>query len=237
MNLFFWRRHRDMLPLPYKREVHCHILPGLDDGSDSIRETNKCLKALATMGVERVVCTPHRCSKFHNTLASAQPVFEQLRAENPILEGLSFEYRMDDSMLSVGQFVPIAGKYVLIEDGFHQHYHCLEEVVNNILSLGLIPVLAHPERYRYLAAQGVPLCVEWKSMGLLFQCNMLSFAGFYGDGPKDFVSQLLDSELIDFMGSDMHSTRYANALLEYLKTEEYSEIRNSLQAMIMNDKI
>lgn len=237
MNLFFWRRHREMLPLPYRREVHCHILPGLDDGSDSFSETDKCLKAFSAMGVERVVCTPHRCSKFHNTLASAQPVFDQVKAENPILESLSFEYRLDESIADVEHFQTIAGKYVLIEDGFSQHYHCLEKVVTDILTQGLIPVLAHPERYRYLAIQGIPLCHEWKSMGLLFQCNMLSFAGFYGDGPKDFVNQLLDSELIDFMGSDMHSSRYANALMEYLRTEDYAEIREALHAQIMNDKI
>lgn len=236
MDFFFWR-HREMLPLPYQREVHCHLLPGLDDGSDSFTETGKCLNALASMGVKHVVCTPHRCDKFHNTLALVQPVFEQVKAENPILESLSFEYRMDDSISDVETFQPIAGKYVLIEDGFHHHYHNLEKVSNDILSKGFIPVLAHPERYKYLAAQGIPLCEEWKSMGLLFQCNMLSFAGFYGDGPKDFVNQMLDSEIIDFMGSDMHNTRYAMALNDYLQTQDYQDIRDSLKAMIMNDKI
>lgn len=236
IDFFFWR-HKEMLPLPYKREVHCHVLPGLDDGSDSLRETDKCLKALAMMGVQHVVCTPHRCSKFHNTVASAQPVFDQVKAENPILESLSFEYRIDETIADVEQFHPIAGKYVIIEDGFNQHYHSMEEVVNRIQSKGLIPVLAHPERYHYLAAHGIPLCNEWKSMGVLFQCNMLSFAGFYGDGPKDFVNQLFDSELIDFMGSDMHNRHYADSLIEYLKTDEYLDIRDSLQAMIMNDQI
>lgn len=234
---FFFRRHREMLPLPYKREVHCHVLPGLDDGSDSFRETSKCLKAFATMGVEHVVCTPHRCNKFHNTLASALPVFEQVKAENPIVDSLSFEYRIDETIADVEQFQAIAGKYVIIEDGFNHHYHCLEEVVDRILCKGLIPVLAHPERYSYLAIQGIPLCAEWKSMGLLFQCNMLSFAGFYGNGPKEFVNQLFDSEMIDFMGSDLHNSRYADALMNYLKTEDYAEIRDSLQAMIMNDLI
>lgn len=237
MNLLFWRRHRDMLPLPYKREVHCHILPGLDDGSDSFHETDKCLKALAEMGVEHVVCTPHRCAKFHNTLASVQPVFEQAKAEHPILESLSFEYRMDESINDVEHFQPIAGKYVLIEDGFKEHYHCLETVVTKVLNMGLIPVLAHPERYRYLAMQGIPLCNEWKSMGLLFQCNMLSFAGFYGDGPKEFVNQMLDNGVIDFMGSDMHNSHYADVLKEYLCTEDYGDIRDTLQSMIMNDQI
>lgn len=236
MDLFFWR-HRDIHPLPYKREVHCHVLPGIDDGSDSFRETGKCLKSLESMGVEHVVCTPHRCSKFHNTIASAQPVFDQVRSEYPILESLSFEYRLDDSISTVEQFVPIAGKYVLIEDGFHQHYHCLEEMATNILSQGLIPVLAHPERYRYLAMQGIPLCHEWKSMGLLFQCNMLSFAGFYGDGPKEFVNQMFDSEIIDFMGSDMHNSHYANALMDYLRTDDYRDISDALKAQIMNDQI
>lgn len=236
MNFFFWR-HNEMLPLPYQREVHCHVLPGLDDGSGSMSETGDCLKLMAQMGVRHVVCTPHHNLRYPNTLQMAKPVFDEVRANYPMLESLSFEYRIDPSIDQLDGFVPIAGRYVLIEDGFRVHYDCLEQVAKRVFSMGYVPVLAHPERYEFLSMRGIDYCSELRGMGLLFQCNMLSFAGYYGSGPKDFVFQMFDRGFIDFMGSDMHNTRYAHALAAYLKTDEYSDIRESFEAMIMNDQI
>lgn len=237
MNLFFWRSHRDMLPLPYRREMHCHVLPGLDDGAQTMRVSESCIKSLLSMGVERIVCTPHHNTKYPNAMDEAYSVFEEVKVNNPALEEMSFEYRLDDSVNEVKAFLPIAGRYVLIEDGLTQHYTCLEEVAQKVTQQGFIPVLAHPERYPDLVMQGMMECDYLRSQGILFQCNMLSFAGFYSEGAKRFVYKLLDRGMIDFMGSDMHNERYARALIEFLKTEEYEEIREPLQAMIMNDKV
>lgn len=252
MDFFFWHKQK-MLTLPYRREIHCHLLPGVDDGSQSIEESIECLKALAMMGVERVVLTPHRNRVFQNVTDELAHKYAQLIdacAEEiskddtkrkglllPAIEHLSLEYKMDTSIQDVNEFKPIVGNYVLVENGFTTDYPYVEQTANRILSQGMIPVLAHPERYTYWMQNGIAPFEDLQSMGFLFQCNIVSFAGFYGESSKNVAYSLLEHGLIDFLGSDMHNKHYYMELEEFLKTEDYKYIREDLVQMIINDKI
>lgn len=252
---FLFHRHRDVLPLPYKRELHCHIIPGVDDGSPAMDFSLDYLNNLSQFGVERVVFTPHHTfPNFLNTPEKIGPIFDSLKHEVtgrniPIeLEDYSFEYRLDESFLQMmeagakwgdpnGQFRPLKGRYLLIENSFAQPLLNLDEVCVKLQELGWYLIMAHPERYHYYSRRGLHSYEHLQDLGVEFQCNVLSFSGYYGDTAKKTAFRLLEEGMVNFLGSDLHNKRHVELLTKYLQTKDYASIREDLESSIMNDKI
>ena len=104
---FFFKK-RELLPLPYKREMHCHLIPEVDDGSQSFAFSIKALRSLQDFGVERVIFTPHHTyPRFLASVEEIQSRYEELKtlAANEGLsiecENVSYEYRVDSSLEAV----------------------------------------------------------------------------------------------------------------------------------------
>lgn len=243
-----------MLPLPYKREMHCHIIPGVDDGSPEMDFSVDYLKSLAEMGLERVIFTPHHTEpNFMNTPAKINPLFRDLKArvaeENiPIeLEDFSFEYRLDESflqMMETGRFGdpncqlrPLKDHYILVENSFVQPLLNLDDVLFNLQDKGWYPIMAHPERFQYYTRRGLKAYEQLQNNGIEFQCNLLSFSGYYGESAQKMAYKLLDEGYVNFLGSDLHNMRHVQLLRSFLATKDYAEIRDELVQSIENDKI
>lgn len=251
---FLFKRKREMLPLPYRRELHCHIIPGVDDGSPELEFSLQYLRALSEMGLERVVFTPHHTEpNFMNTPQKIAPIFHELKRaamqeEIPVeLEDFSFEYRLDESflqMMEAGKFGadtcqlrPLKGRYLLVENSFVQPLLNLDDVLYQLMEQGWYVVMAHPERFQYYNQRGLKKYEHLQSMGVEFQCNLLSFSGYYGETAKKTAYKLLDEGYVNFLGSDLHNARHVELIRAFLSSKEYSEILPDLQSLIENDRL
>lgn len=251
---FLFRRHREALPLPYKRELHCHIVPGVDDGSPEQHFSLEYLQDLSQFGVEKIIFTPHHTfPNFLNTSERIEPIFTELKAEaarqgiGVELEDFSFEYRLDESFLQMMEcgkwgdancpFRPLKGRYLLIENSFAQPLINLDDVCYKLQEQGWYLIMAHPERYHYYARRGMNAYEHLQNLGVEFQCNILSFAGYYGETVQKAAFRLLEEGMVNFLGSDLHNKHHADLIRKYLATKDYASVREELEQNIMNDKI
>jgi len=240
--------------MPYKRELHCHIVPGVDDGSETLEESLQLIRGLSEMGVESIVFTPHHTEpKFLNSQEKIAPLFQTLCTEVekegiPVtLEDFSFEYRIDESfiqMMASGkwgesqcQLRPLRGRYLLIENSFGQPLYNLPDVLTQLQQNGWFLIMAHPERYRYYIQRGLSSYEHLAEQGVEFQCNLLSFSGYYGEHAQKTARRLLDEGLVSFLGSDMHNMHHVELLKEYLSTKDYARLYEDLALSANNDKI
>ena len=106
---------------------------------------------------------------------------------------------------------PLKGKKVLVEFSFVSPPLNLKEQLFNLQIKGYEPVLAHPERYTYFAANKSAFD-DFKSMGCLFQLNVLSLSGYYGKIPQELANWLVSKNYIDLLGTDLHHQRHLDAL-------------------------
>lgn len=206
-------------------DIHCHLVPQVDDGSKSLEETIECLHVLQDVGFKKVYITPHFCfPRFPNQEEDIERRFENLKKEikekDPSitiqLAGIGGEYRVDDGFekrTKEGAHIlkTANDKLLLIELSLHQQRMGLEETIFDLQMKGHELVLAHPERYPYYGVHS-GILGKLKEQGVYFQINILSLSGFYGEGAQKRAFDYLEEGWVDFLGTDMHNTLYAKAL-------------------------
>ena len=182
-------------------------------------------KALKEWGFSRVTCTPHINAKFPNSPDRIKPAFDSLtaalEAEGVDLElKMSAEYRLVPQtwpeVLKNNWLMPIEDKYILMELPISKPEKMgtirpIEEF-KKILSMGLIPILPHPERYFYLSKKELMSFVE---AGVLIQCNYGSLAGLYGQEVQDRVQNIISEGIVSFYGTDLHNETYVKVLSKW----------------------
>ena len=112
----------------------------------------------------------------------------------------------------------------------------LEAFVNELVrTYGFKPILAHPERYPYYQREPSNY-LRLRRMGLRFQINLLSLSGFYGKQVRDLAKEMLDKNMVEFVGTDLHNHKHLQSITEYMGTREYDFLlRNA--SKLLNDKI
>ena len=105
------------------------------------------------------------------------------------------------------------GKYLLTEFSLHQQVIGLDQVMFDLQMKNYEIILAHPERYHYYSSASSKL-QHLKDMGVYFQVNILSLIGFYGEGPRRKAFEMIEKGWVEFLGTDMHNTLYAQALID-----------------------
>lgn len=206
-------------------DVHSHLLPAVDDGSQCLEDTIHCLNIMREVGFEKAVITPHyQYPRFPNVESDIEVRYAALNNalqahpdyNGPQLIGVAGEYRVDSGFgVRIGQqnFLRIAGRYILIELSLHQQVMGLVEMVFDLQMKGYEIILAHPERYPYLSVES-QLLERLKDMGVMFQTNILSLAGFYGESSRYKAYSLIDEGWVELLGTDMHNPIYAKALAD-----------------------
>lgn len=192
-------------------DIHCHLLPGVDDGFSSTEKSLHALKKYAERGVEKIVLTPHFMKDYpDNDRASIIAKFETFKAEAAKVCGIELhlgaEYMLDGRFMEHFRqgFLTLdkAGTHVLCETSYLMYEHGITEMLYDVMCEGFQPVIAHPERYEYASQDNY---LRWKSKQYKFQLNLLSLAGAYG-GPAMAKSHfMLKRGMYDFVGSDMHN--------------------------------
>ncbi len=198
-------------------DMHSHLLPGIDDGSPDILTSAGLKTGLEDLGYTKFVVTPHiMWDLYKNTPETIGMSLGQLQA-SPEHQNIraAAEYFLDDyfeELLSAGQpLLCITGKRVLVEFSFVAPPLDLKSLLFKIQISGYEPIIAHPERYGYFNAHRV-VFDELKSMGCLFQLNLLSVAGYYGKVAQELAAYLLQKKYIDYIGTDMHHDRHLDTL-------------------------
>jgi len=213
-------------------DIHSHIIPSIDDGAKDIEESIKLLKELETIGYKKVITTPHIMSDAYKN--SATNIYEGLRIlqdkmaqEDISLElDVGAEYYLDDGFydrLKDEHVMSINQKYLLFETSYMSKPMLLEDMIYAISTAGHIPLMAHPERYRYIK-NPIEEYKRFKDLGVMFQVNINSFGGYYGQDAKNKALFLSDAGMIDFLGSDVHHIKQLKMLNDVIYTKEYQKI-------------
>ncbi|MBR4595577.1 MAG: hypothetical protein IKO31_02545 [Bacteroidales bacterium] len=202
-----------------RTDCHCHILPLLDDGSKCMAESVLLARYQVKWGFRKAVCTSHRVGKYPNVpedvIRACDALQEELvRQDVPIELTPSMEYRLIPETwpetLEKGWLLPWEGNHILIELPIHKASRIgdivPEDEIKRLLDMGYQPVLAHPERYLYL---DIDRYRSFKEAGALFQRNIGSLEGLYGEAVSARTKALLAHNLYDTQGTDLHNEGYA----------------------------
>ena len=205
-----------------KLDFHSHILPGLDDGATDLENSVALASAMSSWGFERITCTPHITNKFMNTPDTIRPAFEQLQ-EALYVNGIDVELRMSaeyrlvpetwPEVLEKNWLMPIEDKFVIMELPIFNPEDIKDikpiEEFRKVVSLGLTPLLPHPERYFYLSKDEL---MRYLDAGVKIQSNYGSLAGLYGDQAQQNAQALVDEGLVSYYGTDMHNLKYVDII-------------------------
>lgn len=226
----FFFKSREPKQLPFSTDMHCHIIPGVDDGSPDVETSLTLLNHMAGWGLERIFASPHSTQdRFENTPQSLAEPFAELKAaisaENlPIELHHHMEYRIDEffiQQLEADNIVTLPGNFLLIENAFAYEPWGLDNIIYNLTNKGYRPILAHPERYSYYAINHYDRYESLHQLGVYFQVNLLSLAGHYGKIEHDAAEFLLKKRWAQFVGTDLHRMSHVETISNYLGSRRF----------------
>jgi protein-tyrosine phosphatase len=235
--MFFFKKSTpllsDLIPDDYT-DIHSHLLPGIDDGSRDISETQHLISSLKAIGFNEFITTPHVYNGvWENTTQGIQSTLEKTITQ---LDGTPLfaaaEYMMDsyffDRLKKQEPLLTLKENYLLVEMSYLNAPIQLYDIIFEIQLQGYKPVLAHPERYLFYA-NNFDEFTKLKKSGCLFQLNLLSTTGYYGAVVTKIAQKLLDQNSYDFVGSDVHHQKHVNALSTKLQIKNHESLRPLLK--------
>lgn len=212
------------MKLPVK-DIHCHLLPGVDDGFQHASDSLNALSRMAESGCRELVFTPHLNPDVYPDVAESHhrevyEVFrEQIPAELGITTSLAAEYMVvngfEDRVSSrADELLTYSDGSILVEMSYYYRSKNLEQVLFELNMAGLNPILAHPERYLYMAdsLSDFDRIVE---MGCRLQMNIMSLTGTYGRQSLCILDYLLKRDMYSFIATDLHSLNQLDRILAY----------------------
>lgn len=191
-------------------DLHSHILPELDDGSQSLEESLAMARVAVDSGVTAVAATPHcmegRAREVDSAWRLLAEALEVMEIPLKLYEGMEiFGTRDTLRLLREGKLFTLnRSRYPLVEFGFQTSGEEETRILGDLLQAGFIPVVAHPERYRYIQ-QEPELANKWKRMGCVFQVNRGSLLGRFGRNAQAMALELVDRGFAAAVASDAHS--------------------------------
>lgn len=239
-------------------DLHCHILPNVDDGSFSMDETIEILKQAANAGFDTICFTPHYAEPQYvknkkQNQETLTKVKEKLEQENIAIKlFLGNEVFLQDKMpelLESGEISSLADtQYILIELPMYQELpeEIVQKMIGSLQQKGLRVVVAHPERYVYIQKNPDKL-PQYFGENVIFQSNYASILGGYGREAQKTIKKLLKDRKIHYFATDIHHAN--NGIYEKMPIilkklskivdEEYFEIltQTNPRAIIENREI
>lgn len=194
-------------------DIHTHVLPGIDDGSQSLEESLLILEDLASHGFTDVICTPHYIEDSQYAASNvvkrerlcSLKVAAQDRGININIHLGNEAYITEnmDKLIKQKQIETIGDNYLLFELPMSGAVNSLMDYSHNLRCEGYNLILAHPERYVKFQ-QNPEFAATLHSKGVEFQCNYGSMTGKYGKHAEKMLKYLLKNDLVDYFGTDIH---------------------------------
>lgn len=222
-------------------DFHSHLIPGIDDGSPDIETSIQLIKGFINLGYKKLITTPHVYKDYYpNTTDKIKEGLKTLKKavkeEDLDIEiEAAAEYFIDlhfEKLLAEKDLLCVYENQVLIEFSFFGPPPNLNEILFEMQIKGYQPILAHPERYSFLQGD-IRQYNELKSMGCLFQANLLAFTDHYGKPVKEIALLLLKNKLYDYAGTDLHHAKHM-AFLNKLN-EDHKMIQKLVEYGFMNN--
>lgn len=197
-------------------DMHCHILPKLDDGSKNMEQTINMLKIAQSENIKYMICTPHyHLGRVVAPYADCEERIEQVREvikENNLDIQLHLGAEIcyfDEAVEEIENsniHTMVGTNYVLVEFNPSVEYVRISEAVNELCMAGYIPIIAHIERYDCMVME-LDRCEKLIEAGALIQVNASSVLGNYGSDIKKFIKKMMSEKMVSFVSTDAHSDR------------------------------
>jgi protein-tyrosine phosphatase len=213
-------------------DMHSHLIPGVDDGAKDVADSIQIIQGLKGLGFTKLFTTPHTLQDIHpNTHETLKMGYGLLNGQLPdgITLDLSSEYYMDEqfaNQVAEGTVMPLPGNRLLIEFSQISKPHDLEEVIFDLGIKGYQIILAHPERYLFFH-KNFDYYTRLKEMGVELQINALSLTDHYGKHIKAVAEKLIEKDMIDFIGTDIHHVRHLEGLKRVPETKAFTRLLKS----------
>lgn len=236
-------------------DIHCHVIYGVDDGADTVAESVNMLRMAYESGTDAVVATPH-CNipdMYENFWgAELEKKFNEIKAALSD-EKIPIELYKGQEIFCCGEFIEglksgklitlNSSRYPLVEFRFNEHAASVYSKLESIIAEGYVPVVAHPERYHFVA-ESPDAPEKLKKMGCLLQINKGSLTGKFGESVKSVAHKIVARRLASVVASDGHgpymrtpslgdvheyiSERYSSSYADLLLVENPKAILNNL---------
>jgi protein-tyrosine phosphatase len=189
-------------------DIHCHLLPAVDDGSKSWDVTLEMCRIAAEDGVTHIVATPHANYEYPYDRALHLALLEELRSRAPELEfslgcdfHLSYE-NIQDAIAHPERYTIGATRYLLVELSDYSTFN-VAQTLFQLQNAGLVPIVTHPERNQVILGEP-ELLNRFSGVGCLFQITANSLTGFWGRTSQRMCEEMLKRNMVHFIASDAH---------------------------------
>ena len=207
--------------LPVSKDIHSHLLPGIDDGSPDVENSVELIQGLFDLGIRKFIATPHIIGDlYRNTPETINTALEETKAacKNAGLDielSAAAEYMIDDYFLDLlrnrSPLLTLHKNILLTEISYSTPPVNLEAITAAIFAGGYKPVLAHPERYHFYH-NNPNVYQHLKEMGFHLQVNLLSLIGYYGKDVRKAAKFIIEKDLASLVGTDLHHKYHLAAL-------------------------
>ena len=219
-------------------DIHSHILPGIDDGAKNIDESISLISKMKKIGFSKIIGTPHVYEGVHNnTKESIESSFDELNKNDLKKVKVSYgaEYMLNDSIIKKAankSLLCLKDSFVLVEMSYIAAPKQLYEIIFELIHNGYMPIIAHPERYRFYH-NNFKNYEKLKKYGCKFQLNLFSLTNYYGKDVMSVSEKLLKMEMIDYVGSDIHNVKQINNFYDLVRISSISKLEKAME----NNKI
>ncbi len=238
------------------KDMHNHILYGIDDGANNIAQSVSILKKMEMLGYDEVIFTPHYIenTKFNANNEKKNYLINEIRnllkEENINIKLYTGNEVFADinilELLKKEEIVTLNNsKYILIEFNRDREYIFYKGVVTELVNNGYVPIIAHPERYKFFENNDL-LINEYLDLGALFQGNIKSITGTYGEGSRALFIHFLKNKYYSFLSTDIHldEMMFLNfdamkeKILEYITDDYCTDLTyNNIGKVINNEDV
>ena len=211
-------------------DMHAHWLPGLDDGAPTMEDSLLLIRELTALGYQKLIATPHVMADLYRN--SSADIRERLAATRQAVTAAGItvdldaaaEYLIDEGFtakIEGRDLLTLPGNHVLVEYSFVSPPPSVEGVYFKLQSAGYVPILAHPERYRYYH-NDFAAYRKLVERGVKLQVNLLSLTGYYGQSVKQVALQLIEQGLVSILGTDAHHPGHLEELRKLVGNGKFS---------------
>jgi len=219
-------------------DLHCHILPLIDDGPGSWEATAEMCQIAARDGVRHIVATPHANHKYSYDRGRFESMRQKLQATGG--DSLTFSlgcdfhfsyHNIEDALLHPRRYTIARSNYLLIEFNDFSLMPAIREGVFRLVGSGIIPIVTHPERNPVLLDRREKV-LDLIDYGCLIQVTASSFTGHWGERPQRMAEWLLRRDAVHTVASDAHDARHRPPILSAAH-ERVSKLTNKTVAQAL----
>jgi protein-tyrosine phosphatase len=211
-------------------DIHCHLLPGVDDGSKSWEMSVEMCRIAAADGIKHIVCTPHANDDYPYDRAQHEERVRQLRERVggtiQLSLGCDFHFSFDniqEALVAPEKFVISGSDYLLVEFSDFGISPAMNDALLRFLSLGITPVITHPERNMVIQRQP-EYALKLAEQGCVIQMTANAITGHWGSTTKKVALWMLERDAVHVIASDAHDPKHRPPILSRAKaaiTEMY----------------